>query len=90
MSDTQQETQTTKARSEAPIAALVLGVIALIAGFVANGPGIPLIAGVIALLAGAVVITKTQREHLPMNWLALSGVLAAVIGIIIGLARYAG
>jgi len=86
MSDTQQETTATKARSEAPIAALVLGVITLIAGFVANGPGFPLIAGVAALLTAAAVIVKTQRDGTPHNWLAIAGMIAAVLGIIISLA----
>ena len=84
MTDTQ-----TKARSEAPIAALVLGTIALITGFIASTPGFPLILGAVALLAGLASIVKAQRDGTPQNWMAIAGVVLACAGMFIGVVTYA-
>jgi len=79
----------TRTRSEAPIAAIVLGAIALIAGVIAGTPGISLIAGSIAVIAGAVALTKAQKNGQPINWVAVAGITAAVLGILISVLRYA-
>jgi uncharacterized membrane protein HdeD (DUF308 family) len=75
----------TKKRSEAPLAALVLGAVALIAGFIATTPGIPLIAGTIAVIAGVVDIGLARRDERPQNWMAIAGIVAAVVGIFVSI-----
>jgi len=74
-------TTETKTRNEAPLVALVLGAVALIAGFIATTPGIPLIAGTIAVIAAAVDITKRHG----VNWMTAVGLAAAVVGIIVSI-----
>lgn len=78
-------TTETKKRSEAPLAALVLGGVALVAGFVATTPGIPLIAGAIAVIAGLVDVTRAARDQRPQNWMAAVGIAAAIAGIVVSI-----
>lgn len=73
-----------KTRSEAPIAALVLGGLALLTGIIASAPGFPLILGTIALLAGLASIVKAQRDNTPQNWMAIAGIVLAGVGILVG------
>jgi hypothetical protein len=77
------DTAETRTRSEAPIASLVLGAIGLIAGLIATTPGISLIAGLVAVLTGAYALRRGQ------NWMAIAGITAAVLGILISVLRYA-
>jgi hypothetical protein len=77
-------TDTTKTRSEAPLAALILGIVSLAFAFAPMGPGIPVIAGAIAVIAAAVDTTRTQREDKPLNVLTVVGLVAALIGMLGG------
>lgn len=74
-------TTETKTRSEAPIAALVLGGVALIAGILAAAPGFALIAGLVAILAGAYTLRRGQ------NWMAIAGIAASALGILISILK---
>ena len=74
----------TKPRSEAPLAALILGAVAFATAFIATTPGIPLIAGAIGTIAGLVEIGVAQRDQRTPNKLAIIGVVLAVVGIVIG------
>ena len=80
MSDTKSET---KPRSEAPLAAVVLGGIAFVAAFIATTPGIPVIVGAIGAIAGAVEIGKAQRGDRKPSILAIIGLTAAVAGMVV-------
>lgn len=82
------DTQNTKTRSEAPVAALAFGIIALVTAFVFSTPGFPLIAGVIALLAGLAVIVKAQQAGTGQNWMAITGVILAIVGVFVSLVTY--
>jgi len=80
MTDTQ-----TPTRSEAPIAALVLGAVGLVTAFLLATPGIPLIAGTIAVLAGLYAITRRGEKPIPN--MAVVGLVLAILGIVIGFIR---
>jgi hypothetical protein len=83
------DTQNTKTvRSEAPVAAFAFGIIALVTAFVFSTPGFPLIAGLVALLAGLAVIVKAQHAGTGQNWMAIAGVILAIVGIFISLVTY--
>ncbi|MDR6907466.1 putative membrane protein [Agromyces sp. 3263] len=75
----------TPTRSEAPIAALVLGAVGLITALLSSAPGFPLVAGTIAVLAGLYTIVK--RGDKPIPSMAPIGLVLAILGIAIAVIR---
>ena len=75
----------TPTRSEAPLAALVLGAIGLVTAFLLASPGIPLIAGTIAVLCALYAMTQRGEKQIPN--MAVIGLVLAVLGIVIGFIR---
>lgn len=77
-------TQTeTKARQEAPLAAVIFGALALVTAFVASTPGFPMILGGVGAIAAIVEFARAQRDGRRVSPLAIVGIIAALAGMVV-------